>query len=200
MGRRYAAILRYLGMDYETWDIADGCHRPPLAGFSHVLIATPTDTHVSQIQQCVGTGVTHVLCEKPLCMDATRVATLRDECQSLRTYIHIVCNWSYVLPWRLTPESVNLTYRNWYTGPHGADWDCCQLHYLQRDRQPAFVEEGPAFMAFVDGYPVSLADIDRSYIAMLRDWYEAPSHLWGLADAVAMERKVEAIIASRKER
>lgn len=190
MGKRYGAILDSLGVEWDGTDVLDPYSRL-YHDYSHAIIATPTHTHQEEIEHCVA-GVPFVLCEKPLCKSS-------EKCRELDlgdTDLRVVCNWSYVLPWRLKPGKHRVAYANWHTGSDGWAWDCCQLHHLTRDPMVGPMEQqGPLFNARIDGYQISLTDIDRSYIAMLKDWYEDPASLWGIEDAIAMEEKVEAILA-----
>jgi len=195
MGKRYGAILDSLGVEWVGIDIAGDCSfNACWAEYERVIIATPTYTHADWILECVDCDVSHILCEKPLCKSSDKCRSL-DLCGS---DLRVVCNWSYVLPWRLKPGGHRVAYANWHTGGDGWAWDCCQLHHLAREPMVGPMEQQlPRFDARIDGFPISLTDIDRSYFAMLKDWYEDPTRLWGLDDAIAMEEKVEAICSKQ---
>lgn len=195
MGRRYGAILNAIGERWDGYDTTwERTPYPPLGEYERVIIATPTNTHYDLVDQCIQAGVKMVLCEKPMCMDSGKVERLLDAviAADRATSVSMVCNWSYVFPWRLWPRSNRVTYGNWYTGPHGGAWDCCQLYYLDVNNAPK-IDNSPIFHAEIDGHPVTLADIDRSYIAMVKDWYDRHTRLWDLNDALLLERIIEGL-------
>ena len=189
MGRRYSAILEHLGQDSTDIDIGETA---TLSDYSHVIVCTPTPTHFEFTIKAVMENVPHILCEKPVCGDSAKAK--RVACLRTKSDIRVVCNWAFVEENTiLQPRSHDVEYSNWMTGNDGQEWDCCQLYYLARSRPT--IKRGPVFRASINGLPVTLTDIDRSYVDMLNHWYKAPQALWGLTDAIAMEQIVERVMS-----
>ena len=196
MGRRYTAILKWLGHAVDGWDVTEvgkshtpniGRLCPSLRNYTHVIIATPTDIHADLMTQCCQSGVPYVLCEKPMCMDYRRAKQLAEVVSHSQTDVRVVCNWAYVREGVvLTARSHRIRYSNWYTGPHSDDWNLIQIHYLDKTGR-AMVSLGPRFECRIDGSDVTLADIDNSYIRMLSTWLSSPHQLWGMEDVMAQE-------------
>ena len=200
MGKRYGAILTRMGVKWDGIDLPD--HGIPidqhdhLEDYARIIIATPTRTHKELIVKCLDKSTSLILCEKPLCGNSKDTEEISRLSKSDRVFV--VCNWAYVLPWELGPEKQDVVYGNWHTGNDGVSWDCCQLHYLSKDKDGAIICDDMLFCAFIDGFPISLTDIDRSYIAMMLEFINDGYVRWGIHDAVKMEQKVERIICQKR--
>jgi hypothetical protein len=190
MGQRYEKILDKLEVDRrcvdiefeKSWDVK---------GIKKVIIATPTFSHRKYIEFFNGRGI-EILCEKPICKDVETMCKLE---QKIRVPFYMVCNWSFVNPCDiLWPGSCTIEYENSRTGDDGLAWDCIQLIYLAKNFDLSLNNKAQAFKCAINGYPVSLADIERSYETMIRDWINCPSNLWNLNDAVLATWKVEKYI------
>ena len=106
MGKSYGKILDSLGVAWNGEDAAAPVRDQigkivlkDLSKYERVIIAIPTDDHAATIEDCVRAKVPYLLCEKPLCKSSEKCRSLDLRGSDLR----VVCNWSYVLPWRLKP-------------------------------------------------------------------------------------------------
>lgn len=205
MGKRYGAILTRMGAKWDGRDLPEyldalhdilGDPLDHLDRYTHIIIATPTHTHKELIVKCLEESTALILCEKPLCANSKDTEEISEMPGAHR--VSVVCNWAYVLPWELGPEKQEVIYGNWHTGNDGVSWDCCQLHYLSKNKDGATVGDDMLFCAFIDGFPISLTDIDRSYIAMMLDFVNKGFVRFGINDALAMEQKVERIICQKR--
>jgi len=198
MGRRYSAIFRYLKIPFDRWDISTGDPLPALSQYEYALICTPTDTHIEWIKRLRDSRVEFVLCEKPICMSSTEL----DGLELGDTHLCVVNNWSFAhRDMVLLPGSCVVDYSNWYTGPHGGVWDGIQLHYLDK-RGLADISEGPVFRCRINSLPVTLSDIDESYVRMIHTWRDNPdcwtnTDLWNINDIAAQTKICERIINER---
>lgn len=195
MGRRYSAIHRYLQIPFDGWDISTTEPLPRLDQYDFVMICTPTDTHLDWIKRLRGlrnARVKYVMCEKPICMSSKELEKL----DLGDIHLCVVNNWAHVFrDMVLLPNSCVVDYQNWFTGPHGGVWDCIQLHYLDK-RGKADISEGPVFRCRINSLPVTLGDIDESYIRMIHAWRDNPdcwinTDLWNIHDIVAQTKICE---------
>jgi scyllo-inositol 2-dehydrogenase (NAD+) len=98
------AAAAAIAPDAATYtDLAEGLAHPGLAG---CLIATPTLTHPAMVQTALETGL-HVLCEKPLALDAD-VARELDRTATARKLVLQIGFWRrFAPPWRAAKERID---------------------------------------------------------------------------------------------
>ena len=88
MGRRYSAIVKYLGHKFRAIELDDQipekCDR--------VIIATPTVTHHHIVTECIRSGANHILVEKPLFQDLNEY----DFKPEFPCDIRMVCNYAFI--------------------------------------------------------------------------------------------------------
>lgn len=176
MGKRYCAILDYLGVDYEGVDKGE----EPTRHFNKVIIATPTSTHFTEILKYKNYPI---LCEKP-------VSTNLNQIRLVEKYgVQMVCNWAYIFTGKiLVPENNDISYNYYNTGRDGPRWDCIQLYYLSK-APPSIMMTSPVFHVIINGIPVQMEQIQRSYVLMVQDWLDGKP-LWDMGDAFRATKKV----------
>jgi myo-inositol 2-dehydrogenase/D-chiro-inositol 1-dehydrogenase len=91
-----------------------------------VVIASPTPTHVDLINDAIDAGV-HVLCEKPIDLDISRVDALRDKANAAKIYIALGFN-------RRFDQNFNRLHERVQAGDIGR---LEQLTIMSRDPAPA---------------------------------------------------------------
>ena len=66
MGKRYLAILKYLGVDHDSFDVTDSEDiEPDIDGCTHAIVSTPIDQHYDNCVWCIDNHL-HFICEKPV--------------------------------------------------------------------------------------------------------------------------------------
>jgi hypothetical protein len=82
---------------------------------------------------------------------------------------------------------------NYYNhGKDGLAWDCLQIIGLAHDSTQLEVQEtSPYWLAYLNGYKLSLSDMDQAYIDMLRDWVSIPKR-YSDEFIILMHERVEA--------
>ena len=181
MGRRYCAILNYLGIDVLKMDM-DNTHMVGLyKAADKVIIATPTVTHVAYARVINKP----LLIEKPVSkLDVQIEDLIKSGAQA-----HMVSNWRYTIEngaWDTGKCSVYLDYYN-----HGKDehvWDAIQLIML--DSKARLATESPLFKCSINGLMIGLGQIELSYIRMIKDWLGDCKYLWTMQDALEGNQKV----------
>ncbi len=198
MGRRYIAILKYLGVEAIEFEVNDRIWDCP--SFDRAIIATPTDQHGAM---CLAMAIEKrpFLCEKPISKDPDEIVRIMDLCEKNGVDGRMVCNWAFAhrMQSYLEPNSCDIQYNNYNTGKDGLAWDCIQLIYLAKG-MPDLKTDAPNLDCTVDGYFIDEAMIAESYIKMIVRWLEDPTKLWSLEDAKKATEKViayEAMVASR---
>ncbi len=193
MGRRYMAILKYLGVDALEKDLGDPFPDPD--SFDRAIIASPTENHLDDIQEMVSFRRDY-LCEKPISKDPSDI----DLVMSSSVDGRMVCNWAFVKPnGRLKPGCNFIDYDCYNTGKDGLAWDCIQLVYLAQG-MPTLKTKSPTFATYINRHGITLDDIAKSYVRMIKAWLQDPTQLWSLEDAKKATEKViayEAMVASR---
>jgi hypothetical protein len=189
-GKRYCTILKMLGCTVIEYDAIHARNNQRFSRSDGVIIATPTHLHKEHFERAIRIGNKKILIEKPVSKINGDIEDMIVEAQGME--VTVVCNWKYCTFATLEPESHDITY-NYFN--HGREeipiWDMCQLVYLQKGESYDFAYDSPFFVALVDGFPVTLMDIERSYFRMITQWLANPKGLWDLHDAVKMNKKVE---------
>lgn len=170
MGRRYAAVLKYLGAFVEINEIGTG-ESETIAQIKRadgVIIATPTTRHRSSILQCeqVKQGIP-ILCEKPVVGNASNLN------QFDGMNLQMVNQYKY-----LAPETVvgpHTMYDFYNSGGDGLEWDCINLIGLDQTGNIILRKESPIWKCVINGKPIDRSDIDLSYVIMVRRWLQDPA-------------------------
>lgn len=177
IGRRYAAILKYLEEPFQVIDIDD--QRPNWGSIDKAIIATPTPTHVEVLNEIP--RHIDVLCEKPVSKDPDLIPD-RENCFVVSNYRQVV-----KLKGLLPPYKVWYSYYN--TGSDGLLWDCCQLIYL--DEEAIIDTDSPRWNLSINGHFIKYRDLEESYVRMISDFVGGRYfRLWGMDNAREMTKAV----------
>lgn len=185
IGRRYQAVLRSLGYEFDVYD--NPRHEPgskSFVGYNHFIIATPTHTHLTYLQELSTYDHAAILCEKPLSKVPAEIKKFKSLSAYIDQKVFVVNNYNY-LPY--APR--NLSYNFFNTGRDGLIWDVCQLVYLAfKNKVDLEVKRESPWWDFKWGqFQVPYAEIERSYSMMVRAFLIGEySRLWDMTDALKM--------------
>lgn len=197
-GARYCAILKYLGMEYEIYDVE---HFPItkislLGGVNEIvvdwskfpteydkaIIATPTATHFAYCKKLIELGKPFVV-EKPLSKDVKECEELVDIDEGLG---RVVCNYKFTMLGEMKNPLIEYDY--YKSGKDGLLWDCCQL--LAMDKLARLKKESPIWKCSGDGIFLSYKELELSYVKMIRAWLRDSDRIWTLKDGLKMTQRV----------
>lgn len=191
MGRRYAAVCRYLGCEVVKVDLGYVVSDD----FDRAIIATPTEDHASRLismQPIIKPLRRPVLCEKPVVRTLDDLDRIKSLYEGLP--LSMVCNWKYAINsvasrhgQPVVMEKCKIEYDCYNTGKDGIHWDCIQLRHIAGDLTVNY--KSPVMECFVDGMQVTTRDIEESYVLMVSDWLNG-GNLWGMEDIEASTKKV----------
>lgn len=171
MGKRYSVVLKYLGIDFYRRDkgVSDISDADVLAKVSHIIIATPTATHIPLIRQYMPYRKP-ILCEKPICKDPAELNRVMKECEGYGVHLSMVSQYSELVQ----NTRIGWTYYNFFK--HGDDslvWDCIQIIGLARSGLD-LADDSPIWKCRINGQSLSLADMDMAYVKFVEQWLKDP--------------------------
>lgn len=179
MGRRYSAICTRFDVPFDG---SDRCERPDVESASHVIIATPTNTHVDLIRYVLEHSEAKILCEKPIEIGPALIANETDR-------LFMVNNYAYCAGSVPRYEDSRTEYNYYHSGPHGLVWDCIQLVHLAAG-SISLRNENPVWKCVINGFYLERSQIDSSYVVMLFDFLaDKPMQLWGSKDIIEAHAK-----------
>ncbi len=160
MGRRYAAILKHLGVSYLGIDKGDRLPK----GFDSIIIATPTENHLQDILVSMQLGKP-ILCEKPFSKNVGEVLRLCERAVDTDYPLSMINQYAYLPdgPGGLTE------YNNWNHGKDSLPWDCINI-IGQAEGEVLLGEDSPIWRCVLNGREQVLCDMDYAYIAMMQSW------------------------------
>ena len=191
MGRRYCAILEYLGVAYDGFDL---CDEFDLIGYSHYIVATPTDNHNYMINRICKylRDPAKILVEKPITKVYGSVDDALEPCHRLEEAghkVYMVNNYNYTVP--KDDTTGGHTYYNFYnTGDDGLLYDCIQLLHLAKG-SITLETDSPVWYCTINGTHLNREMIDLSYVLMIQDFIGSGYRLWGMKDIIAAHTKVK---------
>ena len=217
MGKRYCSILDYLKEDYLVSDLADGRPWPHPQEFDKAIVAVPTDQHFIICKQLIEMHK-DILVEKP-------VSTHMEDIKALKTMtetgyrkgadwvpacdFRVVNNLYHAMNTALTRQctkgataimgEMTINYDHYHSGRDGLAWDACQLIYMAHPDKITLKSKSPVLDLSINGYQISLDDVAESYVVMLSQWINGPEQLWGLTEALKMDRKVNEYLANNSK-
>jgi hypothetical protein len=160
MGRRYGAVLSFLGVRWEGIDIGETPKRP----YDGVIIATPTANHIDDIQYYATDAA--VLCEKPFAISLPPVKEICRMAKDKGWSLRMVNQYAYLDPAQSSGESLYDYYNH---GRDGLAWDCINIVGLARGKF-SLGEVSPVWACMLNGHTLKIRDMDSAYIAMIHDW------------------------------
>lgn len=166
MGRRYAAVCRYVGIPWLGFDI-DNIHTITdyAESLKSLLIATPTATHLELIQSFQKLRLP-MLVEKPVVTNAEDLETLL----SLGAPVRMVNQYQYLCDSGSSGES---HYDYWNSGKDGV-WDFINIVGLS-ETPPILRNSSPIWKCQINGQALNIRDMDHAYCDMIWDWYKNPT-------------------------
>lgn len=186
IGRRYQAVLRALHVPYRIHDLGDELS---FEGVTHVLIASPTETHVKYCWLADECNLPF-LCEKPL----TKNVTEAEELARNTSNGYVVNNWAFLgTNFDLAPIPRRITYDFYNTGRDGLLWDVCQLIYFSKlAKAELFVNTNShTWDVTWNDDDVAYRAIEQSYLQMVRAFLADRSHaLWTLPMGLEMTKLI----------
>jgi hypothetical protein len=193
MGRRYAACLSYLGVDFQGIDVGE----KSWSDYDRVIIASPTETHLELMEKYRSMGVPYLV-EKPI-RKGLFILPKKYQPSDER----IVCNWHFAINHVLADNrdimvkgETRIEYDCYNTGKDGTAWDCIQLIHLAGPKNITIKTESPVMTCRVyternpKGYLITSRDIEESYVAMISAWIQSPEMLWGMDEALRAHEEV----------
>lgn len=189
MGKRYQAVLRYLGhaftgMDKESPHEAIAYAAEKAAG---VIICTPTDTHEDMIR-LVLPARKPILCEKPVCKDVGKLRALLKEIDEADVPFRMVMQYQHLVDKNRIGKSF---YDYFRTGNDGLLWDCMQILGFARG-EVEIRNKSPMWSCMINGKTLSIKDMDAAYIAEVQQWLLFPRQNPG--DILRIHERVEKAI------
>lgn len=164
MARRYATILRHLGVEHQGVDLGDTW--PELPSFDSVLICTPTDRHVEDIYRAAKYSVP-ILCEKPLTKDLDLALEVCDFAERTGLALRMVNQYAHLRG--NGTGSGPTVYDYWNHGKDGLAWDCISVVALAQG--PVHLgEESPVWFCQINGAQHYVSEMDYAYVDMLKSW------------------------------
>ncbi len=165
MGRRYRAICYHLGYQVIGADkevsFIDQSYYISSKSIDRIIIATPTSTHLDAINIFGSTVGRPMLCEKPI--SQTGIVDGHNPLTMINQYKYLV-----------DKDRIGDTYYDyWNTGGDGLYWDCINIIGMAKGKV-RIGNDSPIWTCGINGQKLSIADMDKAYIAMVKDWVENP--------------------------
>lgn len=166
MGKRYQAILRYLGKHFVGIDKGDAIPSIPYDGY---IIATPTETH-AQFVKTFAPFRKPILVEKPLSKNVKEVGDLLTYVSESKTPLKMMMQYDYLTENSGFGASMYDYFRH---GNDGLVWDCIQI--IASAKGEIYLNEmSPIWKCVINGRELSIADMDLAYVRFVEDWFRDP--------------------------
>lgn len=167
MGRRYTAILKYLGVEKITGSDLNSKDQFSLGADGHI-IATPTSTHLEVMSRILANTRSKILCEKPFTTDLVALTEFESENESELERLTMVNQYLYV-----DKEESDCRYTSYNYFKHGDDslaWDCINVIAASRNDIVYLNEDSPIWDCVINGSRILPESMDTAYIKMVSDW------------------------------
>jgi hypothetical protein len=172
MGRRYQAILRYLGIPSRGVDVETSrADRGGLASMSRgVILATPTPTHYAlwraMREDTPDRPDLPILCEKPWSTTLREVEAMAADPAPLA----MMAQYVLLDP----PRDDGMTIYDYFqSGADGVGWDCLTL--LGCARGPVLLkQDSPTWRCTLNGRPLTLDEVLMAYVDLVARWLDNP--------------------------
>jgi len=171
MGRRYSAVLKYLGLKTRGLDLDWDFDKleSEVSKVTGVIIATPTETHVGWIRLLAPYNKP-ILCEKPITKDLNALKLALEYTDNCGTPINMVYQYSELV----NPKAKGPTHYNyWNHGRDGMNWDCIQIIGLGKGKI-SLGEDSPLWKCQINGEHLSSGSMDMAYVEHVRKWLMRP--------------------------
>jgi len=168
MGKRYQAILRYLGKDFMKEDVH--IHEVVPDTISGIIIAAPTDIHTNLILKYAPMRVP-ILCEKPVTKDIRELKQIKQTLDYYKVPFRMMFQYKEYEPSTARAAS---TYDYFRHGNDGLVWDCFQVVALAKGPIQLF-ETSPIWDCWINGEKLNLGYMDRAYVKHVEKWFKRPN-------------------------
>ena len=185
IGRRYAAILDFLGHEFCGWDKSTPKEliQPMVKSSDAIIIATPTHLHLEHLDylNLVRKPGVPILCEKPVCKEPIPERFLQmEDVYCVNQYNYVVDDMTY-----------GPTYYDYYrSGPDGLIWDCFQIIGLANSDNIKLQNKSPVWTCMINGHRLNLSDLENAYVHMIMDLLGQRKFLWDMETAAEVTQKV----------
>lgn len=184
MGRRYEAILKTMGISVHGIDSEFEVPKISLNDVDGFIIASPTKLHTRHVDKYLSFGKP-VLCEKPICFSSDEISQINQICGMKLKNLRMVNQYAYLVDDSERGETI---YDYYNTGKDGLAWDCINIIGLSTGKV-TIDNKSPVWFCQINGEKLAIADMDKAYVAMIKDWVNCPRENWEyIVDA---HRKVE---------
>jgi hypothetical protein len=172
MGRRYMAILKFLGVERFGVDVDTPPESIPHDRAAGYVVATPTESHIRMMRLLLERG-RPILCEKPWSLSIEEVRSFVSDLTSHeRKRVAMVAQYGRLLP-HLNGRGTTV-YDYYKHGDDGLAWDCIQP--IGFSNGPVTLrEESPVWTCKINGHPLSIGDMDWAYVEDMKGWLAAES-------------------------
>jgi hypothetical protein len=177
MGRRYKAVLDYLGVGVMGIDVGFTYNTDDYTKADGFIVATPTATHMDFLNYLSRY-------DKPILIEKPIVIGELDQTFEKKHLVTLVNQYAYLVDSSWHGD----TYFDYFkTGGDGLAWDCISILGLSEKR--ASLNNGsPIWKCAINGKELNIADMDTAYIKMVADWIKNKESNW--AYAVKAHKKV----------
>lgn len=170
MGKRYQAILDYLGVSFLCFDKSIQSDEEKMleaaSKCDRFIIATPTETHTRFLRALLPLRKP-VLCEKPITKDEGEIQELHDWCAENGFSYNMVMQYKEL---GLSNEPDRVSVYNYFRhGNDGLTWDCIQI--IGFARGPVVLgSDSPVWICSINGRHLTIRDMDQAYVDHIKRW------------------------------
>lgn len=194
MGKRYGAILKYLGKEVVG---VDRHHEPEtvrklVKKADGIIIATPTETHL-KLLKALKRYKKPILCEKPFSKNIRDLSLLLDYYYKSETPLNMVYQYKELVNGKSHGDSEYDYFRH---GSDGLLWDCIQIIGLAKGNV-TIREESPVWRCQINGERLSLNMMDVAYVQHLKKWLAKPGQ--ALSEILDVHMKVSDLERGSKD-
>jgi len=165
MGSRYGAILKKLGVDFLVADINVPVDLKRTTG---LIIATPTDSHLSDIERFHGLPI---LCEKPISRYLSAIDRMK-AWQIMGARVTMIDQYAHIKMGRRDVLR-DTYYSSWHSGKDTLAWDCINIIAKASDLSRVNINNTApkgSWNCRINGKPLKLENMAQAYEDMLVDW------------------------------
>jgi hypothetical protein len=173
MGKRYTAILKYLGHEVEGMDI-DQPFSAKYRDCDAIIIATPSHTHLTLLTYLVDFK-RPVLCEKPFVTGSQFMPYLAHwlkDAEKSEMRVSMVSQYDYFVEGSYENEGETI-YDYFRTGNDGLAWDCINIIWHAQGKIK-LLNQSPIWTCQINGAQLDIKQMDFAYVLMIKDWLEKP--------------------------
>lgn len=177
IGRRYSAILKRIGQDACLYDIKSQRRLIDISDFDHIIIATPTETHVDILISITdfchkySCPIPAILCEKPVSTGVLNVIDLIPDFSMVFQYGTFFDKKEYDnLEWSQGDYVSSYSYYD--TGKDGIFWDLIQVIGLHKGNIDSLYVSTDSIVwdCTVNNKRLCMQEMQLSYLKMIQDW------------------------------